>query len=69
MESVELKIDGMTCSGCVNSIQNALYRQDGVNKAIADMENSLVTVEFDPTIIEHAGLVKAIADAGFDVLN
>jgi copper chaperone len=69
MESVELKIDGMTCSGCVNSIQNALYRQDGVNKAIADMENSLVTVEFDPAVIERAGLVRAIADAGFDVLN
>jgi copper chaperone len=69
MENVELKIDGMTCSGCVNSIQNALYRQDGVNKAVADMENSLVMVEFDPAVIKRDGLVKAVADAGFDVLN
>jgi copper chaperone len=67
MESVELKIDGMTCSGCVNSIQNALYRQDGVNKAIADMDSGVVTVEFDPAVIRRDGLVKAIADAGFDV--
>ena len=69
MENVELKIDGMTCSGCVNSIQNALYRQDGVNKAVADIENSLVIVEFDPAVIKRDGLVEAIADAGFDVLN
>ena len=69
MESVELKIDGMTCSGCVNSIQNALYRQDGVNKAVADIDNSSVTVEFDPAVIRRDGLVRAIADAGFDVLN
>jgi copper chaperone len=69
MENVELKIDGMTCSGCVNSIQNALYRQDGVNKAVADMDNSLVTVEFDPAVIKREGLVQAIAVAGFDVLN
>lgn len=69
MENVELKIDGMTCSGCVNSIQNALYRQDGVNKAVADIENSLVMVEFDPAVIKRDGLVEAIADAGFDVLN
>jgi copper chaperone len=69
MENVELKIDGMTCSGCVNSIQNALYRQDGVNKAVADIENSLVMVEFDPAVIKRDGLVEAIADAGFDVQN
>jgi copper chaperone len=69
MENVELKIDGMTCSGCVNSIQNALYRQDGVNKAVADIDNSSVTVEFDPAVIKREGLVQAIADAGFDVLT
>jgi copper chaperone len=69
MESVELKIDGMTCSGCVNSIQNALYRQDGVNKAVANVDSRLVTVEFDPAVISREGLVRAIADAGFDVID
>ena len=69
MESVELRIDGMTCSGCVNSIQNALYRQDGVNKAVARVDDGVVMVEFDPAIINRDGLVRAIADAGFDVLN
>jgi copper chaperone len=69
MESVELKIDGMTCSGCVNSIQNALYRQDGVNKAVTRIDDGLVIVEFDPAVISRDGLVRAIADAGFDVTN
>lgn len=69
MENVVLKIDGMTCSGCVNSIQNALYRQDGVNKAVARVDEGVVTVEFDPAIIKRDGLVRAIADAGFDVID
>ena len=30
MEQVQLKVEGMTCGGCVKSIQNALSDRDGV---------------------------------------
>ncbi len=67
MEQVELKVDGMTCGGCVKSIQNALSNRDGVSKAEADLESKTVSIEFDAGIIQRDGLVKAIEDAGFDV--
>ncbi|UCG73406.1 MAG: heavy-metal-associated domain-containing protein [Chromatiales bacterium] len=67
MERVELNVEGMTCGGCVNSIQNALNTRDGVASATADLESQRVTIEFDPALIQKAGLVEAIEDAGFDV--
>jgi len=67
MEQVQLKVEGMTCSGCVNSIQNALGSRDGVSKAEADLDAKLVTIDFDPALIQRDGLVAAIEDAGFDV--
>ena len=67
MERVELKVEGMTCGGCVKSIQNALNARDGVSSSNADLDAKLVTIEFDPAVIQHDGLVAAIEDAGFDV--
>ena len=67
MDSIELKVEGMTCGGCVKSIQNALNAHDGVGSASADLDSKLVTVEFDPGVIQRAGIVRAIEDAGFDV--
>jgi len=67
MEQVQLKVEGMTCGGCVKSIQNALGSRDGVSKAEANLEAKLVTIDFDPAVIQRPGLVEAIEDAGFDV--
>lgn len=68
MEKVELKIEGMTCGGCVNSIQNALTGRNGVNSATADLEAGTVEIEFDRKLIHRSVLEQAIADAGFDVV-
>lgn len=67
MERIELTVEGMTCGGCVNSIQNALNARDGVANATANLDAKQVTIEFDPGVIQKAGLVEAIEDAGFDV--
>ena len=67
MERIELRVEGMTCGGCVNSIQNALTGRDGVASASADLDSGIVTIEFDPAVIEQPALQAAIEDAGFDV--
>ena len=67
MERVQIKVEGMTCGGCVNSVQNALRQNPGVLQATADLESGLVTVDFDPSMIEHSALEDAITDAGFDI--
>ncbi|VAX02114.1 hypothetical protein MNBD_GAMMA19-2201 [hydrothermal vent metagenome] len=68
MERVEIRVDGMTCGGCVNSIQNALTNRDGVTSAAADLDSSMVTVEFDSGVIQKDAIEKVITDAGFGVV-
>jgi copper chaperone len=67
MQQITLKVDGMTCGGCVKSVQNALNARDGVTEAVADLDNASVDVNFDPAKIQEAAIKSAIEDAGFDV--
>ncbi len=67
MEKVHLKVEGMTCGGCVQSVQKALTNREGVRTANADLDTGMVMIEFDAKVIQKASLEKAIADAGFSV--
>ena len=67
MEKVHLKVEGMTCNGCVQSIQKALTSRDGIETASANLDTGMVAVEFDGNIIDQSVIEKAIKDAGFDV--
>lgn len=67
MEQIKLQVEGMTCGGCVKSIQNALNTRDGVSEATADLDSATVTVDFDPGVIQESSIREAIEDAGFDV--
>jgi len=67
METLQLKVSGMTCGGCERSVQNALTSHKGVASAKADRSAGTVAVEFDPAVIQRAALEKAITAAGFQV--
>ena len=66
MEKIEIVVEGMSCEGCVASVQNALTANDGVAAATADLDSGIVAIEFDPAVINRDGLATAIEDAGFD---
>ena len=68
MSRIELKVDGMTCGGCVKSIQNALGEHQGVSETTADLDSKTVAVEFDEAVIQEAAIKDAIEAAGFDVV-
>jgi copper chaperone len=67
MQKVDIKVSGMTCGGCERSVQNALTSRKGVQAAKADRNAGLVTVEFDPGLIQRTEIENAIAEAGFKV--
>jgi copper chaperone len=67
MEKITLKVEGMTCGGCVKSITNALASYDGIDNTAADLDAGTVSVEFDGALIQQAAIERAITDAGFDV--
>ena len=67
MKHVHIHVTGMTCGGCVKSVQNALLSRKGVQSAKAELESGIVHVDFDPALIKQADIESAIKQAGFDV--
>lgn len=65
METINLKVSGMSCGHCVSSVQRALKSVTGV--ADADVKIGSVTVRFDPAAATTAQIRDAVEDAGYEV--
>jgi copper chaperone len=65
METRTLLVDGMTCGGCVLSVERALERVPGVVKARASLERREAVVEGEQ--LDSDRLVHALEDAGYEV--
>ena len=48
MQSVVLKVDGMSCEHCVKAVTTAVGSLEGVAKVAVDLAAKSVEVEFDP---------------------
>jgi copper ion binding protein len=62
---VELKVEGMTCEGCVRSVERKLSKVAGVQTAKVDLEAGKATVEYDDSLADPAQLVGAIEQIGY----
>jgi copper chaperone len=67
MNTLQLSITGMTCGGCVNSVQNVLATLPGVQSVTVTLDPGQASVVYDPARIEPAALAQAVIDAGFGV--
>ena len=69
MQSVEIRIAGMSCGGCVANITRQLQAQRGVVQVAVTLDPPVAAVQFDPALIELAALTEVIEDAGFDIVS
>lgn len=61
-----LKVEGMSCGHCVNSIESNVGKLNGVSLVKVDLTNDEVTVEFDNE--ETLKQIKeTIEDQGYEV--
>ncbi|CAI0412407.1 unnamed protein product [Linum tenue] len=60
-----LKIKGMMCTSCAESVERALLMIDGVKKAVVGLALEEAKVHFDPNVIDIAGIIESIEDSGF----
>lgn len=66
METTTVKIDGMTCMGCVGSVQRVLTALDGVSHAAVSLQPGQAEVTFDPAKTGPAAIRAAITEAGYE---
>ena len=65
----ELPIRGMTCANCAMTIERVLRKLPGVVEANVNFASERVSVEYIPTAVNLAEIKKAIADAGYEVVE
>ncbi len=66
METTTLKVDGMSCGGCVKSVTNVLTALPGVAKAEVSLESKSARVEYEAGRVTRDDMKRVIADAGFE---
>jgi copper chaperone len=68
MQTVTLKINGMTCTGCVRSVKKVLEGVQGVRNVAVSLERGEATVELDRAPGDALTALKAaVSDAGYEV--
>ncbi len=64
-ETAVINISGMSCGDCVDRIEIALKKMDGVEKAVVDFKKSSADVTFDSTVLKVDDIRTAITKIGY----
>ena len=65
MQTVELKVEGMDCQGCVQSVTRMLSGVPGVDRVDVSLEQARALVTYDPAKSGPEQLKRAIERAGY----
>ncbi len=60
-----IRVEGMTCGGCVIGVRTALRRMQGVASAEVSYDDQRAVVTFDPQAVNTDALVEAIRKFGY----
>ncbi|GAB6441919.1 MULTISPECIES: copper chaperone CopZ [Bacillus] len=67
MEQLTLKVEGMSCGHCVNSIESSVKELNGVEKVKVQLAEGTVEVTIDSSAVTLKDIVAVIEDQGYDV--
>ncbi|MFP5326420.1 MAG: copper ion binding protein [Acidimicrobiia bacterium] len=67
MEHVTLSVPDISCGHCKSTIEGALNKVDGINRAEVAIEAKTVTVSFDDAATDVEAIRAAIEEEGYDV--
>jgi copper chaperone len=65
METVELKVEGMDCEGCVKSVTRMLSGVPGVQNVEVSLAEARARVTYDPAKAGVPDMKKAVQRAGY----
>ncbi len=68
MKKIDLKVNGMVCSGCENRVKNALMNIEGVTKVNANHKKCLVTITAKDEIDKN-NIEKVIENLGYEIIK
>ncbi len=67
LEVVRLKVEGMTCNGCVQTVRRSMEALPGVKESSVDLASGQAEVTIDPTVVKVEQIQEAVRSAGYSV--
>lgn len=65
MAEATIKVEDMSCGGCVRNVTAVLKALPGVSDAQVSLESAQAVVQYDPSLVSVEGLRAAVEEAGF----
>ncbi len=69
MKRMNLKVDGITCSGCAVDVASALKNADGIVDAEASYSTGDVNIHFNPEEINEEQVLDLIKKLGLKKIS
>lgn len=69
LETIEIEVHGMTCSGCERTVKKAVGDLPGVQEVTASHTDSVAVVIFDKTQSGFEAMKAAINDKGYKAVD
>jgi copper chaperone len=64
-----LKVEGMTCQHCIQTVTETVSKVTGVEKVDVSLEQKEVTVHFDELQAKKEAISAQIVEIGFEVIK
>jgi Cu+-exporting ATPase len=68
-QNVTLKISGMHCAVCAQTIEKALNEREGINHAVVNFALETVTVDYNQYQVSLEGIKAVIRDVGYNIIT
>jgi copper chaperone len=65
LQTAVIATEGMSCDDCIQKVEIALRGMDGVGDVHVELEESRVTVKYDPSKTDVPTLHERIAETGY----
>lgn len=62
------EVQGMSCSGCVSTVEGALKKIDGVHSVSVDLTSKSASIDFDENKVSEDEFVKAVDATGYKLV-
>jgi len=69
VQKIEITIEGMTCTGCENTIQNTIKEFDGIYSVTASHLDGKAILEIDSTKADILKIEEAINTVGYKAVG
>ncbi|MBN8571218.1 MAG: heavy-metal-associated domain-containing protein [Ignavibacteria bacterium] len=66
IKNVKFRCKGIGCTGCTNTITEAVKKLDGIKEVTSDVKSKMIKVSFDSEIVSAKEIENAINNSGYE---